>query len=160
MFEYLHCYYSECRSGLSFPSPGDLPNPGVEPRSPALQADSLLPEPPGKLLKPFLSCDSLVAFSVHREWKQGARHSSGWWNHKHDQVCRQDLCVEGLSAQPRKLMLQWSLPEKSPEQFWGKNRNLSDVMRKRTLFWAGQAAWLNIKIWISVPEKAVSCLGD
>ena len=28
-------------SGLPFPSPGDLPNPGNEPRSPALQADSL-----------------------------------------------------------------------------------------------------------------------
>ena len=27
---------------------GDLPNPGTEPRSPALQVDSLLPEPPGK----------------------------------------------------------------------------------------------------------------
>ena len=31
-------------SGLPFPSPGDLPNPGTEPRSPALQADSLLTE--------------------------------------------------------------------------------------------------------------------
>ena len=31
-------------SGLPFPSPGDLPNPGIEPRSPALQADSLLTE--------------------------------------------------------------------------------------------------------------------
>ena len=30
-----------------FPSPGDLPNPGTEPRSPALQADSLLSEPAG-----------------------------------------------------------------------------------------------------------------
>ena len=29
--------------------PGDLPNPGIKPRSPALQADSLLSEPPGKL---------------------------------------------------------------------------------------------------------------
>ena len=28
-------------SGLSFPSPGDLPDPGIEPRSPTLQADSL-----------------------------------------------------------------------------------------------------------------------
>ena len=28
--------------------PGDLPNPGIEPRSPALQVDSLLSEPPGK----------------------------------------------------------------------------------------------------------------
>ena len=36
-------------SGLPFPSPGDLPDPGIEPGSPALQADALLPEPPGKL---------------------------------------------------------------------------------------------------------------
>ena len=35
-------------SGLPFPSPGDLPNPGIEPRSPALQADVLTSEPPGK----------------------------------------------------------------------------------------------------------------
>ena len=34
-------------SGLSFPSPGNLPNPGITPRSPALRADSLLSEPPG-----------------------------------------------------------------------------------------------------------------
>ena len=35
-------------SGLPFPSPGDLPNPGIEPRSPTLQADTLPSEPPGK----------------------------------------------------------------------------------------------------------------
>ena len=35
-------------SGLPFPSPGDLPNTGIEPGSPALQADALLSEPPGK----------------------------------------------------------------------------------------------------------------
>ena len=35
-------------SGLPFPSPGDLPNPGIEPGSPALQADSLLTELQGK----------------------------------------------------------------------------------------------------------------
>ena len=38
-------------SGVPSPSPGDLPDPGVEPlspASPALQADSLPPEPPGK----------------------------------------------------------------------------------------------------------------
>ena len=35
-------------SGLPFPSPGDLPNPGIEPGSPALQADALPSEPPGK----------------------------------------------------------------------------------------------------------------
>ena len=35
-------------SGLLFPSPGNLPDPGIEPGSPALQADSLLTGPPGK----------------------------------------------------------------------------------------------------------------
>ena len=35
-------------SGLPFPSPGDLPDPGIEPQSPALQVDSLQTEPPGK----------------------------------------------------------------------------------------------------------------
>ena len=35
-------------SGLPFPSPGDLPNPGIEPRSPALQADSLPTQLSGK----------------------------------------------------------------------------------------------------------------
>ena len=33
---------------LPFPSPGDLSNPGIEPRSPALQADALPSKPPGK----------------------------------------------------------------------------------------------------------------
>ena len=38
-------------SGLPFPSPGDLLDPGIKPGSPALQADSLLSEPPGKPLQ-------------------------------------------------------------------------------------------------------------
>ena len=38
----------EYRSGLPFPSPGDLPNPGIKFRSPTLEADSLLSKPPGK----------------------------------------------------------------------------------------------------------------
>jgi len=35
-------------SGLPFPSPGNLPDPGSEPVTPALQADALPSEPPGK----------------------------------------------------------------------------------------------------------------
>ena len=38
-------------SGLPFPSPGDLPDPGIESGSPTLQADSLPSEPPGKPYK-------------------------------------------------------------------------------------------------------------
>ena len=36
------------QSGSPFPSPEDLPDPGIKPRSPALQADALPSEPPGK----------------------------------------------------------------------------------------------------------------
>ena len=42
-------------SGLPFPSPGDLPHPGIKPESPALQADSLPSEPPGRTEKNPLS---------------------------------------------------------------------------------------------------------
>ena len=42
--------WQEYWSGLPFSSPGDLPDPGIKPRSPALEADALTSEPPGKLL--------------------------------------------------------------------------------------------------------------
>ena len=38
----------ECWSGLPFPSPGNLPDPGIKSGSPALQADALPSEPTGK----------------------------------------------------------------------------------------------------------------
>ena len=44
-------YRKEYWSGLPFPSPGDLPNPGIESRSPTQQADSLPSELPGKPTK-------------------------------------------------------------------------------------------------------------
>ena len=46
---------SQVNCKVPFPSPGDLPNPGVEPGSPALQADALPSEPPGKPPKKQLS---------------------------------------------------------------------------------------------------------
>ena len=41
-------------SGLPFPSPGDLPDPVIEPGSPALEADALTSEPPGNYLLSFI----------------------------------------------------------------------------------------------------------
>ena len=38
-------------NGLPFPSPGDLPDPGIELESPTLEADTLTSEPPGKASK-------------------------------------------------------------------------------------------------------------
>ena len=56
---------------MPFPSPGDLPDPGIEPRSPALEADTLTSEPPGKLL--------VVGIKTrHRKWLNwsGLKNSS------------------------------------------------------------------------------------
>ena len=47
-------------SGLPCPSPGDLPDPGIKPRPPALQVDSLPSEPPGMPLPWLASEDVLV----------------------------------------------------------------------------------------------------
>ena len=50
-------------SGLLFLSPGDLPDPGIQPRSPALQADSLPSEPPEKPVIRYIICKKLLPFS-------------------------------------------------------------------------------------------------
>ena len=51
-------FRQEYWSGVPSPSPGGLPRPGIETRSPALQADALLSEPPGK------SCASISALQI------------------------------------------------------------------------------------------------
>ena len=69
-------------SGYPFPSPGDLPNPGVEPRSPTLQADSLLSEP---LWKPPLTSQ------IHMNHTHGLKsiccHHSAIYRDKSHTVC-------------------------------------------------------------------------
>ena len=47
-------------SGLPFPSPGDLPNPGIEPRSPALHADSLPTKSILKEISPGISLEGMM----------------------------------------------------------------------------------------------------
>ena len=56
--------------GLPFPSPGDLPDPGIRPRSPALQADSLLSEPPEKSYFKTHNCSILKTFLLIPKLKQ------------------------------------------------------------------------------------------
>ena len=62
-------------SGLPFPSPGNLPNPGIEPRSSALQADSLPAEPAGKPKNTGVGSLSLLqGIFPTQEWDQGLLH--------------------------------------------------------------------------------------
>ena len=68
-------YRPEYWSGYPFPSPGDLPNPGTEPRSPAVQADSLPAEPPGKPKNAGVGSLSLLqGIFLTQESNQGLLH--------------------------------------------------------------------------------------
>ena len=53
-------------SGLPFPAPGDLPNPGIEPRSPALQTDTLPSESPRKPSSEQSVCEEGMELPVSR----------------------------------------------------------------------------------------------
>ena len=60
-------------SGLPFPSPGDLPDPGIEPGSPALEADTLTSEPPGKpTTLPLFSVPTQLCFFPQGPWLVGS----------------------------------------------------------------------------------------
>ena len=58
--QYMEFSRPEYLSGYPFPSPGDLPNPGIKLRSPMLQADSLPAEPQAKLKNTGMSSLSLL----------------------------------------------------------------------------------------------------
>jgi len=71
-------------SGLPFPSPGDLPNPRIEPGSTALRADALPSEPPGKpmnsterqkdmTLKDELPSSVGAQYAIGEEWRNNSR---------------------------------------------------------------------------------------
>ena len=62
----------EYRRGLPCPPPGHLPDPGIKPRSPALQADSLPTELPGKLYS------QIYGFSNSHVWMWESNHKQGW----------------------------------------------------------------------------------
>ena len=60
---------------VAFPSPGDLPNPGIKPRSLALQVDSLLAEPQGKLKNTEVGSLSFLQWIfLTQELNQGLLH--------------------------------------------------------------------------------------
>ena len=54
-------FKQEYWSGLPFPPPGDLPDPGIKPVSPALQVDSLPAEPSGKPYDNSKTCFEIIA---------------------------------------------------------------------------------------------------
>ena len=70
-------FRQEYWSGWPFPSPGDLPNPGMEPRFPALRADSLLSELWGKTSLQ-LRTTNMPPAEAYKEWKSQGPLWSKW----------------------------------------------------------------------------------
>ena len=83
-------------SGWHFPSPGDLPNPGIEPRSPALQADSLPAEPQEKPLRGYLEkLKVAVSLDCAERKEHILRGATEIYEHRGSQVW---VCVLGRSG--------------------------------------------------------------
>ena len=121
----------ECWSGLPFHSPGDLPDPGIKPRSPTLQADALTSAPPGKPLN--IRIQVLTSKISREERKPGGRKKGeeagggrkGWrYRHLLPPTDTQALWDFSLGLQRSE---DWNsaLPEIRPDQ----NQNLSSLPR-------------------------------
>ena len=136
-------------SRLSFPSPGDLPDPGIEPRSPALEAESLPTELQGKSQK--AECQRIDAFELWC-WRRILRIP--WTTRRSNQSILKeispDYSLEGLML---KLKLQYSGPlmgrADSLEKVLGKiegegaNRGRDGWMAsptRRAWVWAGSGS--------------------
>ena len=77
-------------SGLPFPSPGDLPDPGIEPWSPTLLADSLPFEPQGSLLWSFPPPYLIIVFG---EQKYPHISPCRWASHNVDKYLPINICL-------------------------------------------------------------------
>ena len=83
-------FRQEYWSGLPCLPPGDLPNPGIEPRSPALQVGSLLSEPPGKPVNTGVGNPSLLQGNfLAQESNQGLLHCRQIFFFFFYQLCQQ-----------------------------------------------------------------------
>ena len=98
-------------SGLPFPSPGDLPDPGIEPGSPTLQADSLPSESPGKpksLYEDFKK--------KHGKESEGVSfHASHGWFHWVMTRANIKVSDEATSADT---IAAWGFPEMLQRNYW------------------------------------------
>ena len=66
-------------SGLPFPSPGGLPDPGIEPRSPSLQANTLPSEPPGKYPHGLTALCAFPLTHIGNPRHQISNHNLEWY---------------------------------------------------------------------------------
>ena len=112
-------------SGQPFPFPGDLPNPGIKPRSPALWVDSLPAEPPGKPRRTVEKQDTVHYLKWSLKSSRGDKNQSIWhtepllctWDHARCAVTlptslQSKIWVHGFlaSSSPQVLPSSWNIP--------------------------------------------------
>ena len=135
----------EYRSGEPFPSPGDLPNPGIEPRSPALQADSSPAEPPWK---PYCKALFTSYFRIGMG-KKRHQHITEW------QPYEQGIPLELREPRKEMVMIKMTMPREIPEclraEFWGRQAGhfvlrLLDPRGSNPDFWPWSHCWEVLRV--------------
>ena len=108
-------------SGVPCPPPGNLPNPGTEPRSPALRVDSLSSEPPGKpqiLSSPNFTCHDIFTNSLpnlccyHTSWLDSKLCSNKILHSVNPSMCQ--LVLSDLHALSHLILTSMLLGQHSP----------------------------------------------
>ena len=138
-------FRQEYQSGLPFPFPGDLLHPGIEPRSPTLQADALPSEPPGKLynltlnlslqeiLYPFVLSVSQCFLSPFR-WDKETTWGWSWVNDfpsRWDKALVKFLTSEARLLRWRMLWAYFLLSQNLDTQFYGSSPHYSVPIFKK-----------------------------
>ena len=99
-------------SGVPFPSPGDLPDPGIEPGSPALQAEALASEAPGKLPLRYSRCVFIARGHL--------TDIIGAWESSHTCACKSlHLCPALCNTVDCSPLMGLLCPEDSPDKITG-----------------------------------------
>ena len=115
----------ECWSGLPFPSPGDLSDPGIEPGSSALQADTLPSELPGKDHPP-AGCNFAILFLYN--WRERREER---WSRKGNVSWTLGL---GYKQSAPGLAWLWSFPPDPGLGIWTGNYPLQFLMKSKIGF--------------------------
>ena len=132
-------------SGLPFPPPGDLPNPGIEPRSPALQASSLPTELPGNSL----GHSKNIKCSHYRLWVSSifepSRHACSVTSVVSNSVWPHDCSLPGSSVHGilQARILEWVAMPSSRGSFQPRDQTQVSLTAGRffTIWATGEALW-------------------
>ena len=124
-------------SGLPFPSPGHLPNPGIKPGSPALQADALMSEPPGKPLVDITSLNLHIRMHIARAFKKRVQ-------------IHQPLGCKPSSPQASPCEALWATEKgKFPVKANGREENSSMQSKEFISLWLNKRVLWG-RVWIGV----------